>query len=92
MLPTASPDEDPPAFGIIVYISKTDGGQTSGRVANLEGIQVTAATERDVLGRIVSTCKAAIQAATQKGEDPPWIDPPRPKEAGEQKRFLPLHL
>ncbi|SMP43881.1 hypothetical protein SAMN06265222_1011020 [Neorhodopirellula lusitana] len=92
MLPTTDSEAPPPAFGIVVYLSKTAEGQVRGRVANLPDLVHEGASEPGVLGKIVPMCKAVLQKAVQAGEQPPWIDPPLEKQPDEQRRFLPMHL
>lgn len=83
---------DRPTFGCVVYIRKIDKGRVSGRVANLDGLEIEAASERDVLAGLVKAAKRVLAQHLEQGEKIPWIDPPTDKQDGEQKRFLPLHL
>ena len=75
----------------MVYISKVDE-KLQGRVANLDGITVVGESERDVLASVVQQFKSAVSEILASKEEIPWIDPPLPKDADEQKRFLPVHL
>jgi hypothetical protein len=90
-LPQTNPS-DQPAFGCIVYVRKTETGRVVGRVANLNGLELEAASERDVLAGLVQSAKGILAAHLENGEDIPWVDPPPEKQPDEQKRFLPLHL
>lgn len=90
-LPQTSPS-DQPAFGCVVYVRRTEAGRVVGRVANLSGLELEAASERDVLAGLVQAAKRVLAKHVELGEDIPWVDPPAEKQAGEQKRFLPLHL
>lgn len=81
----------PPAFGCVVYIRNADGGVTA-RVANLDGLEVRAANEREALGRLVPLFRAKVSEMTEQGTEIPWIEPPSPKRDDEQRRFLPVHL
>jgi hypothetical protein len=90
-LDITSPDAPVPAFTCLVYIS-SDGGQVTARVANLGGIEATGSSERDVLGKIVPAFKERVAELISGGEEIPWIDPPEPPRAGEQKRIVPAHL
>ena len=80
-----------PSFGCIVYLS-TRSGVCHGRVANLEGIEASAADQRRLLGQIVARFKAVVAESLQNGDEPKWIDPPKEKREGESKVFLPVHL
>ncbi len=81
-----------PVFNCIVYVSPAAGGGVRARVANLSGLECTAASEREALGKIVPAFKQRI-VELMRGETPiPWIEPPAPAEAGEQRRFIPVHL
>ena len=75
----------------MVYFAN-QGGEFHGRVANLEGIQVTASDQRQMLVQIVAQFKTAVRESLNRGETPDWIDPPKEKAADEKKLFLPVHL
>ena len=90
-LPVESGTNPPPAFGCIVYFS-AEGGVYCGRVANLVGISETAASQRDLLAKIVKRFKAEVSKSLESGTEPPWIDPPLTKTDVEKKLFLPVHL
>jgi hypothetical protein len=90
-LPIDAGSPDVPAFGCIVYV-KSVGGGASARVANLSGINVHGATERDCLAQIVLQFKKRVKEHLESDQSVPWVDPPVPIESDEQKRFLPVHL
>ncbi|WP_286178065.1 hypothetical protein [Stieleria mannarensis] len=90
-LPIGTDPASVPAFGCIVYFAR-EGDVFRGRVANLAGIEVTAASQRELLGQIVAQFKSAVSDCLGRGETPAWIDPPAEKQAGESKLFLPVHL
>ena len=81
-----------PSFGCLVYVQSLPGGRVKARVANLAGIEIEAASERDALTKVVPQFKKMIQDHMQSQTTIPWIDPPSPINEGEQKRFLPTHL
>lgn len=81
----------PPAFGCIVYVRKTATG-VSARVANLNGLVIESANEREALGKLVPLFREKVAQMTEQGVEIPWIDPPVSKEEDEQRRFLPVHL
>ena len=80
-----------PVYNCIVYVSRTQAGFRA-RVANLAGLEYTGASERDVLSKIVPAFKQRLAAMSQSDSAIPWIDPPSPKENGEQERLIPVHL
>ena len=81
-----------PVFSCIVYLSSSSGPGVRARVANLEGLECRAATEREALNRIVQAFKRRVSELIQ-GETPiPWIEPVAEPEPDEQKRFIPVHL
>jgi hypothetical protein len=90
-LPIDAGNPDVPAFGCIVYVKSIENGAAA-RVANLAGIMVRASTERDCLAQIVPQFKQRVKEYLESDQPIPWVDPPAPIEAGEQKRFLPVHL
>ena len=89
---THSKPAEVPVFNCIVYVSPHAGGGVRARVANLPGLECTAASEREALGKIVPAFKRWIGQQMRSETPIPWIDPPRPAEAGEQVRFIPVHL
>lgn len=82
---------DVPVFACIVYVSKVEGGVRA-RVANLAGIEVTAANERMAIGHVVTVFKQRVADMHRQNETIPWISPPAPIESGEQQRYVPAHL
>jgi hypothetical protein len=89
---TRSPVPEVPAFGCIVYVRPVSAGRVIARVANLAGIEIEAANERDALTKIVPLFKSVVQGHLHSETTIPWIDPPSPIGENEQKRFLPVHL
>lgn len=83
---------DVPVFSCLVYVSPAAGGGVRARVANLAGFECTAASERAALSKLVPAFKQRVGELMQNKTPIPWIDPPSPAEAGEQTRFIPVHL
>ena len=83
---------DVPVFSCIVYVSPSARGGVRVRVANLAGLECTAASEREALAKIVPAFKQRVAELIQSEASIPWIEPPTPAEPGEQKRFIPVHL
>ena len=81
-----------PTFACLIYVSPTKDGKVNARVANLEGFELTAATERDALLRISKDFKAHVIQKTESGEAIAWIDPPPPPAEDEKVRSIPVHL
>lgn len=81
-----------PVFSCIVYVSPDAGGGVRARVANLSGLECTAASEREALGKIVPAFKQRLGDVMRSGTQIPWIEPPMPARPGEQKRYIPVHL
>jgi hypothetical protein len=81
-----------PVFNCLVYISANAGGGVRARVGNFPGLECTASSERAALGKIVPAFKQRIAELMHSGTPIPWIEPPTPAEAGEQTRFIPVHL
>jgi len=80
-----------PVFSCHVILTPAGDGQLSGRVANLDGIVVSGASERDVLKAIVREFKAVVQKYSETNREVPWLDAAAP-EVGEFERFIPVHL
>ena len=83
--------QDVPTFNCLVHVCSVDGGVRA-RVANLDGIEITASDERTALSKIVPAFKAKVQQILADQESIPWIEPPLPANDEEQTRFIPIHL
>ncbi len=83
--------QDIPTFNCLVHICSVKGGVRA-RVANLDGIEITAADERTALSKIVPAFKAKVQQFLAAEETNPWIDPPLQANNEEQTRYIPIHL
>ena len=83
---------DVPVFNCIVYISRNLDGGVRARVANLPGLECTAASERDALSKIVPAFKQRVGELMRSETPIPWIEPPTPAESDEQTRHIPVHL
>ena len=81
-----------PVFRCVIYIRKTESGQTHACVANLPDLEVTAGSERSALQRIVPAFKNRVIEYKQNGETIPWIDPPTAIQDDQDKRVVPVHL
>lgn len=83
---------DVPVFNCIIYVSPDADGSVRARVANLPGLECSAASERAALGKLIPAFKQRVSELTQNKLPIPWIEPPSPAQPGEQKRFIPVHL
>ena len=90
--PRHSKPADVPVFDCIAYVSPDADGGVRARVANLPGLECTAASEREALGKLVAAFKQRVSELTQSETPIPWIDPPAPAESEEMQRFIPVHL
>jgi hypothetical protein len=62
------------------------------RVANLAGFEITAASERTALQKIVPAIKMRVTELLASDQPIPWLEPPLPITPGEQQRVIPFHL
>jgi hypothetical protein len=82
-----------PVFNCIVILTPVDDGKRlRGRVANLSGISAEGNSERELLMLLTKRFKAAMQQFVSQNAPIPWLDPPETPAAGEQQRFIPVHL
>ena len=81
-----------PVFNCIVLVQRDSSGTVTGRVANLPDLVCTAATERDLLAKVVKEFKHRLKQLTDEGVAIPWVEPPTLKETNEQTRMIPVHL
>lgn len=81
-----------PVFNCIVYVSRAAEAGVRARVANLAGLESTAATERAALAKIVPAFKQCVTDLLQSGAQIPWIEPVAAPEPGEQTRRIAVHL
>jgi len=85
--------EEVPVYNCIVYLSAKDqDGRVSCRCANVEGLTVVAATERDALQAIVRAFKERAAQAQETGRPLQLIDPPPEPDGSESIRYLAVHL
>jgi hypothetical protein len=62
------------------------------RVANLAGMEMRGASEREVLQRIVAAFKSHVAARYEAKQPIEWIEPLAPPGAAEQTRLIAVHL
>lgn len=85
------PDPNVPVFNCIIYLKPSANG-VQARVANLADLEIQAASEREVLSRLVPLFKSKVAAWHQAGTPIPWLDPPLESMPGEVQRLIPVHL
>lgn len=81
-----------PVFNCIVYLRRGADGSVHARVANLAGIESTAASEREALGKAVAMFKQRVAENLGRGEPICWLDPPMAPEPDAQQRLIAVHL
>lgn len=81
-----------PTFACLIYLSRDADGKSHARVANLDSLEVTAATPRDAMSRVCREFKQRVRSAYAAGETIAWIDPVEEPKPGEQVRSIPVHL
>lgn len=92
LMPDSSASEVP-VYNCIVLVQRTPSDATvSARVANLDGIHVSGASERDVLRSAVDAFREKVKSHRNAGETIPFRESPLSPEADEQQRFVPVHL
>jgi hypothetical protein len=84
---------DVPVFNCVINVVKEDAtGACLARVANLDGIEVRAPSERQALSQAVAAFKAFVSERHAQSEPIPWISPPRDAGPGEVQRLIAVHL
>ena len=82
-----------PVFNCRVIVSPPDAaGLVMARSAELEGLSVTAASQREALQKLVAAFKTRIAEYVARQEEIPWIRPGEKAQAGEQELFIAVHL
>lgn len=82
-----------PVYNCVVILRIDPNTQRlTASVANLPGLTVEGTSERDLLILLTKRFKAVIQDCLRRNEAIPWIDPAAEPVAGEQQRFIPVHL
>ncbi|MEM9412462.1 MAG: hypothetical protein AAGA30_15215 [Planctomycetota bacterium] len=84
-----------PTIPCVVHIkaieSEGDACSLVGRVVNLDGIEATGNSERDILQKLTREFKAIVVELSEAGQSIPWVEVPE-LEKGERKRSIPVHL
>ncbi|HUE72247.1 MAG TPA: hypothetical protein VMP01_15290 [Pirellulaceae bacterium] len=84
---------DVPVYNCVVIVSPRDAaGLVHARCATVAGIDASGPSEREALSQVVTAFKATIARHLAADLPIPWIDPPSPPAAGEQQRFIAVHL
>lgn len=84
---------DVPVYNCVVIVSPRDAqGLVHARCATIAGINASGRSEREALSQVVTAFKATIARHLAADLAIPWIDPPEQPAAGEQQRFIAVHL
>ncbi len=83
--------EKVPVFNCIVYVASCPEGVRA-RVANLAGLECTAASERQALSQLAAAFKGRMAESLKRQEQIALLEPPPPPCADEQTRWIPVHL
>lgn len=84
---------DVPVYNCVAIISpRDDQGLVRARCATVAGIEGSGRSEREALSQVVTAFKATIARHLAAELPIPWIDPPQQPAAGEQQRFIAVHL
>ena len=82
-----------PVFNCIVILTRLpDTGRLQGRVANLANLTAESNAERELLIVLTRRFKDFVRDCVKHQRPIPWINPPESPAAGEQQRFIPVHL
>jgi hypothetical protein len=84
---------DVPVYNCVVIVSLADqAGQVRARCATIAGLEAVGRSEREALAQVVAAFKATIARHLAAGLPIPWIDPPMQPAAGEEQRYIGVHL
>lgn len=84
---------DVPVYNCVVIVSPRDAeGLVRARCASIAGIEGVGASEREALAQVVAAFKSTLARHLASGLPIPWVDPPQQPVAGEQQRFIAVHL
>ena len=87
------PPEAVPVYNCVVIVSpRNAAGFVVARVATLPDVVGEGDSERQALQKIVAEFKARLIRHRASGEAIPWLDPPQTPRAGEQCRWIAVHL
>ena len=87
------PPEAVPVYNCVVIVSpRNEAGVVVARVATLPDVVGEGESERQTLQKIVAEFKARLIRHRASGEAIPWLDPPQTPRAGEQCRWIAVHL
>jgi hypothetical protein len=82
-----------PVYNCVVIVSPRDEqGIVRARCATVAGLDAEGRSEREALAQVVTAFKATITRHLAAGLPIPWIEPPQQPAAGEQQRFIAVHL
>ena len=84
---------DVPVYNCVVIVSpRHEAGLVPARCATIAGINAAGKSEREALAVVVAAFKATIARHLAADLPSPWIEPQEQPAAGEQQRFVAVHL
>lgn len=82
-----------PVFNCRVLVSPKDStGMVLARAAEVAGIEARAPSEREALQTVVKAFKALVKQHHESGTPLPWLAESLARQAGDQERFIAVHL
>ncbi len=82
-----------PVYNCHARLSPPDAdGWITARSCNLPEIVVRGESQREALAALVAGFKAAVAGYSAAGQEIPWAEVPEAPQAGEQERWIAVHL
>lgn len=91
--PRGSAPANVPVYNCHACLSPPDAeGWITARSCNLPEIVVRGKSQREALAGLVAGFKAAVARYSAAGQEIPWAEVPEAPQAGEQERWIAVHL
>lgn len=91
--PSGSAPANVPVYNCHACLSPPDAeGWVTARSCNLLEIIVRGKSQREALAALVAGFKAAVARYAAAGQEIPWAEAPKAAQAGEQERWIAVHL
>lgn len=82
-----------PVYNCRVIVSSADAaGNVRVRAAELAGLEILAASQREALQKLVPEFKRRLSDYAAKSEEIPWMKPGEAPQPGERELFIAVHL
>src|SRR5258708_24068942 len=89
---SSSPRADVPVYNCHVLVAPRDAeGWIVARASALPEVTARGRSEREALGNVVATFKAAVVRYTSDGGQGPWATPPLARPPDHQGRWIAIH-